>query len=262
MKEDKLDQLQEEKAREAAKSLSRTLLAPVRVLKKGLSPQKEITIADMIQMGAVFLSAINDGYRDAILKKGNRALINKVLESIHSPEPLEEFLYERIKHKPATETELDAAIAEAEEFMSRPGGVMRMLKSAIAEAVPKATRGRPSSFNPATDPDKFLFTSAELEGTCRLFLGLRHSLPGKSTKDLLDFIQSESPKTVTLLKKHAGYISRIVQDPDFEEVRGEATRARYLADAVAGHNLLRWSYKYSIQRGHEFRRARLQTKKE
>lgn len=256
MAEFETQQMSDEKAKEAAKSLARALLAPLPFLKKGMSSQTEITLADMIRTGAIILQGLNDGYRDEILREGNRALINKVLESVHSPESLEEFLYERIKKRNTTEAEIDKAVVETEELMGGPGGVRRVIKLAIADAIPKPARGRPSNFNPAIDPDRFLSASVEIEDTCKLFLDLRRSFPGKSTKDLFDFIQAESPKPIALMKKQTAYISRILRDPDFDALKGENTKARRLADAVSGRNLFHWSWTYSVQRGQEFRRAK------
>lgn len=250
------DRISDEKARDAAKSLARVILGPVHFLKKGLSHPTEISIADMVRMGAVILHGVNEGYRDDLLREGNRALMNKVLESIHSPDALEEFLYERIKQRAATESEIDKAIAEAEELLSGPGGIRRAIRRVLTEALPKPVRGRPSKFDPATDPDRFLSASAEIEDTCKTFLELKNACPAKSAKELLDFMQPERPKPIAQMKKQADYISRIVRDPDFEALKGEATKARRLADSISGKNMFDWSWTYSVQRGQEFRRAK------
>ena len=95
-----------------------------------------------------------------------------------------------------------------------------------------------------------------------MLLDLKSAFPAKSTKNLLEFIQSERPGAVAQMKKQADYISRIVCDSDFEALKGETTRARRLADAVSGKTLFGWSWTYSVQRGQEFRRTKMRSEKE
>ena len=163
-------------------------------------------------------------------------------------------MYRLIKERGEGAGDITEAIAQIEELMSGAGADLRNLKKAISEAMPKSRQGRPTVFNPAIDPDRFLALSSELSRACDPYLSLREQFPTKSHKELLDFLQHESPKETDLMRKHEGYISQTMNDPDFRSLKTHETRARRLAAAIAGKALFEWSFTYAVQRAGEFRR--------
>jgi hypothetical protein len=245
----------DEEARRLAKAFVRLFRSPLKVLgTRGFD--EPVTIADAIRFGGVMLGALNVATGRDWLKEKNREFVTKIAEYIYQPEAMEEFLYIRIKERTENPEDITKAITQIEELLSGPGAVRRFIKKVMAEVMPKARQGRPSEFNPTSDPDRFLALSSELNNVCDQFLSLQEQFPRKSNKEIIDFLQPENPKAVDLLRKREGYIALTMSDPDFQLLKTQETKARRLADAVAGKELFDWSFTYAVQRGGEFRRSK------
>jgi hypothetical protein len=245
----------DEDARRLAKEWARLMQAPIRVM--GTRDFEEtITTADMVRFGAMLFNGINKSTRDHLLKEKNRKHISTVINLIHEPDALETYFYNLIKERGEGAGDINEAIAQIEQINSGPGADRKFLQKAIAEALPKARQGRPSEFNPVSDPERFLALSSHLNRTCDLFLSLREQLPKKSNKELIDILEPEDPLGAEVMRKREGNISQILNDPDFCTLKTRKTRGRWLADAVAGKELFDWSFTYSVQRAGEFRRAK------
>ncbi len=245
----------DEEAKTIAKELVRVLFTPVRIL--GLRSYDEpITIADMIRVGGMVVNGVNQATRNILLKETNRQNIAKVLEGIVSPEGMEEHLSALIVARQEDPNEIQKAIAELQNLMSGPGADRNFLKKAIAEAMPKLRQGRPTDFDPASDPKQFLALSAQLSCVCDLFLGLREKFPNKSSRTLMDFLESDDPIAETIMRKHEDHISQAMSEPDFQTLKRHNSKVRRLADALAGKELFGWSFVYAFQRGAEFRRLK------
>jgi hypothetical protein len=242
-------------ARRLAKTTVRLFRSPLKVV--GIRGFDEpVTIADAIRLGGILLGALNVANGRDWLKEKNREFVTKIAEYIYQPEAMEEFLYVRIKERAESENEILEAISQVEEQMAGPGAIRRFIKKAMAEAMPKARRGRPTEFNPASDPDRFLSLSSQLAAACGQFLGLQVQFPRKSSREIIDFIKPENPNAAEILRKREGYIALTMNDSDFQLLKTQETKARRLADAIAGKELFDWSVTYAVQRGGEFRRSK------
>jgi hypothetical protein len=246
-------QVTDEEARRLAKGLVRLFRSPLKILNPG-GFDEPVTVADAIRLGGILLVALNSATGDPLLKEKNKVFATKIAELAFLPEEMEEFLYNRIKERVETADSINEAITQVEELMVGPGAARRFIQKAITETLPKARRGRPTEFNPLTDPDRFLVLSEKLNPVCDLFLQLQEQFPRKSSKEIVDFLKPEEPNAVDLMRKHERFISETMNDFDFRILKTQKTRARRLADAVAGKVLFGWSFKYSVLRGGEFRR--------
>jgi hypothetical protein len=182
--------------------LVRFFQAPLRILGKH-DLEQPLTIADAIRIGGVLLSGLNRANGRDWLKEQNREFLTKIAELAYLSDEMEEYLFTRIKARVETAEGITEAITQVEGLMAGPGAIRRFIKEAIADVLPKAPRGRPTEFNFAGDPERFLSLSAQMNGICSQFLGLRDQFPSKSIKELLVFLQSEKPKGIELLRKHA-----------------------------------------------------------
>jgi hypothetical protein len=245
----------DEEARRLAKGTVRLIRSPLKIFgAKGL--EKPLTIADTIRLGGTLLAALNVATGRDWLKERNREFLTKVAELIYQPEAMEEFFYIRFKKRTENPGDIAEAITQVEEEMAGPGAVRKFLKKAIKDVLPKPRRGRPTEFKPASDPDRFLALSAQLNPVCGQFLGLREQFRRKSNKELIEFLRPEDPIGVDLLRKREGYISETMNGLDFRILKTQQTKGRWLADAVAGKELFDWSFTYSVQRAGEFRRSK------
>jgi hypothetical protein len=242
-------------ARRLAKGLVVLFSTPLKVMGTP-SLEKPLTIADMIRMGGTVLSGLNAATGDPTLRETNREFILKVCELVHVPDQFEEYLYRRIKERSENAGNITEAISEVEELMSGPGAASRFLKAAILGMLPKGTRGRPTHFNPDSDTDRFLALSSRLSGVCTQLLNLREMCPNKTQKDITDFLKTEDPQGAEYLHKHAAFVTQTLNDFDFRILKTHKTRVQRLADAIAGKELFIWAFKYSVQRGGEFRRSK------
>ena len=255
MKSPEQHPITDEEARRLAKGLVRLFRSPLKVLgTHGLD--EPITIADAIRLGGMLLAALNVATGDDWLMEKNREFLTKLAEYIYLPDEMEAFLFSRIKARAETAEGINEAITQVEGLMAGPGAIRRFIKGAIADVLPKAPRGRPTEFDPASDPDRFLNLSEQMSGVCNQFLGLREQFPRKSMKELIVFLQSENPKGTEFLRKHSGYITKTLSDFDFRILKTQNARVRRLSDAVAGKELFNWAFTYAVQRGGEFRRAK------
>ncbi|MGA8089470.1 MAG: hypothetical protein WCA10_19510 [Terracidiphilus sp.] len=247
-------QVTDKEARRLAKGLVVLFSAPLRVMEvSGL--EKPLTIADMIRMGGTILGGLNAATtNDSLLKEKNREFILKVCELVYVPDELEEFLFGRIVERRENAGDINEAISQVEGLMSGPGATRRFLKEAIAGMLPKGPRGRPTQFNPDSDPDRFLALSSRLMRVCGQLLNLRELFPKKTNKELADFLKTEDPKGAEFVQKHEGFISQTLRDLDFRVLKAHKTRVQRLADAIAGRELFHWTFKYAVQRGGEIRR--------
>ena len=245
----------DEEARRLAKGLVVLFRSPLKLMGNA-DLEKPITIADMIRMGGTILNGLNAAKGDGNLKEQNREFISTVCELIYLPDAMEEFLYNLIKERGETAGDITDAILQVEDQMSGRNAARRFFHKAIAEVLPKARRGRPTEFNPTTDPDRFLSLSSQLNRVCDNFLRLREQFPRKSNMELMDFLKSEDPKAADFVRKHGEFISETLSDFDFRDLKTHETRVRRLADAIAGKELFDWSFKYAVQRGGEFRRSK------
>jgi hypothetical protein len=245
----------DQEARRFAKALAQLFRSPLMVLgAEGFD--KPVTIADAVRLGGTLIASINLATGDPILKEKTAAFAIKVAELVYVPEALEEFLYNRIKERIENPVEVNDAITQIEKLMSGPGAARRFIKVALNEVMPKGRQGRPTEFDPGSDPGKFLVLASRLSGLCSLFLDLRDKFPAKSNRAILDFLESEDPKGEALLRRHEKYISNTLTEFDFRILKTRETRARRLADAIAGKQLFGWSFTYAVQRAGEFRRAK------
>jgi hypothetical protein len=206
--------ISDEEARRLAKALVRFFQAPLRILGKH-DLEQPLTIADAIRIGGVLLSGLNRANGRDWLKEQNREFLTKIAELAYLSDEMEEYLFTRIKARVETAEGITEAITQVEGLMAGPGAIRRFIKEAIADVLPKAPRGRPTEFNFAGDPERFLSLSAQMNGICSQFLGLRDQFPSKSIKELLVFLQSEKPKGIELLRKHGSYITQTMNGFDF-----------------------------------------------
>lgn len=244
----------DKEARRLAKGLVALFSAPLKVMGKP-SIEKPLTISDMIRMGGTVLSGLNAATGDPALKESNREFILKVCELVHVPDQLEDYLYGRIKERAENASEVTNAISEVEELMSGSGAGRRFLKKAIVGLLPKVPRGRPTDFNPDSDPDRFLALSERLAPVSGQLLTLREHFPKRTNKELMVFLKAEDPRGAEFMRRHETFISQTLNDLDFRVLKNHKTRVRRLADALAGRELFHWAFKYSVQRGLELRRS-------
>jgi hypothetical protein len=245
----------DEEARRLAKGLVRLFQTPLRVI--GTRDFDEsITTADMVRFGGMLLGGVNASARDHLLKEKNRQHIAKVLELSHQPDALEAYIFNLIKEKGEGAGDINEAIGQVEGLLSGPGADRKFLQKAIAEAMPKARAGRPTEFDLATDPGRFLVYSSELITLLTKFAELKATLPEKSVVQILDFLDSEDSAKTEILRNHTQYISEIMGTPEFKAPKAIAIKARILSDAITGRELFGWSRLYSIQRAAEFRRLK------
>ena len=249
------DPVSDEEATRLAKGFVKLFTSPLKIMGTH-GVEKPVTIGDAIRMGAIFIGAFNAATGDPELKEKTRIFAEKIAENIYLPDAMEEFLFKRIKERVETREEVLEAITQIEAQMSGPGAVRRFLKTAWDEAMPKARQGRPTEFNPASDPDRFLNLSAQLIAICDQFLILREQFPRKEVKDLIEFLQTEDPKGAEFMRKRAGYVSEVLNDIDFRILKSPKAKIRRLADALAGKQLFNWSFSYAVQRAGEFRRSK------
>jgi hypothetical protein len=247
--------ISEKEARRLAKGLALLLSSPLRVMRTA-SLEKPVTIADMIRMGGTILSGLNATTNDSRLKERNNEFILKVCELVYVPEKLEEFLFGRIIERTENAHDITEAISQVEGLMSGPGAARRFLHNAIAGVLPKGPRGRPTQFNPDSDPDRFLALSSKLNRVCGQYLNLRDLFPKKTNKALADFLGTDDPRGAELVRKHEGFILQTLSDLDFRILKNHKTKVRRLADAIAGKELFHWTFKYAVQRGGEIRRSK------
>ncbi|MDR3711821.1 MAG: hypothetical protein P4L51_03310 [Puia sp.] len=246
----------DEQARRLAKGFVALFTAPLKVMgKRGF--ESPVTIADSIRLGGVFIAAFNVATVDPTRKEKTEAFAQKIAEFIYQPEEMEEFLFTRIKERLENEQEIIEAISQVELELSGPGAFRRFVKKAMAEAMPKGRQGRPTTFDAETDPERFLALSSELIYLCDRFLLLREQFPAKSNKSIMNFLESEDAKGEAILRKHERFITETMGEFDFRVLlKAHTTKVQRLADAIAGRELLNWSFTYSVQKAGEFRRAR------
>jgi hypothetical protein len=247
--------ISEEQAHELAKVLAALLKEPLKGWAK--PPSDEIiTVAGLIRYGAQVFSTINQGFPEEALRETNQAFIAKTVESLHTPEALESFLYQLLLEKGSGEADdIKASIDEVERMLATPGQGPRMLKEAMAEMFPKARPGRPSEYRHGNDLARFLAHSSELYSACEKFLSVRAQFPAKSIDAILNFLDSEDPEQIGVLRSNAELIAESEQENDFTNLKRIETKARRLSDAITGKTLFKWSYIYSVERAAEFRRS-------
>jgi hypothetical protein len=243
----------DEDARRLARELVRLFQTPLRVM--GTKEFDEsITTADLVRFGAMLLNGVNAAARDHLLKEKNRLHISTVIELIHQPEELEAYFFSLIRKNGEGVGDINEAIAELEQLMSGRGADLKILKNAIDEAMPKARQGRPTDFDPAADPARFLARSSELTTPLGKFLDIKTVFPKKPAAEIVDFLEPEFPADAGTLRDHSAYISEIVRAPEFRALKASSKKARMLADALTGRELFGWSFIYSTQKAAEFRR--------
>lgn len=247
--------ISDEEARRLAKGLVRLFRSPLKLLgTRGFD--EPLTIADAIRIGGLFLAALNVATGRDWLKEKNREFLTQLAENIYLPDEMEKFLYARIKERAENPSDINEAIEFIERQLAGPGAVRKLIHRVLKEALPKPRRGRPTEFNPDSDPDLFLALSTTLVRVCNQFLGLREQFPTKTDGAIIDFLESENPKGAALVRKHEGYISRTINELDFRILKSRETKVQRLADAVAGRELFKWSFTYAIQKAGEFRRSK------
>jgi hypothetical protein len=246
-----------EQARELARSIARLMLGPALTLAGGKQYEgEEINIAGLIRRGAQMLMIENLGFQDGLLRERNQLFVAKTLESLHTPDAVEEFLFNLFIEKGQGEAEqIEASIAEVKEMLAVPNFGQKILQDAFREIMPKNRPGRPSSFKPDGDPKKFLELSTSLEPVCGNLVQLQSDYPARTIQELLAFLEPDGPDQVALLRSNLNAIEETKRDPAFQESKTPETRSRRLADAIVGKHLFGWSCSYSAQRGGEFRRA-------
>jgi hypothetical protein len=249
------DAVTDESARRLANALVQLFTSPLKVMGTR-GAESPVTIADAIRLGGLFIAAFNVATGDPVLKEKTRVFAEKIVEFIFQPEAMEEFLFNRIKTRLESEQEILESIALVEAQLAGPGAFRRFVKKAFAEAMPKARQGRPTQFNPESDPDRFLSESARLAKTCGQFLDLKEGYPNRSTKELLAFLESDDPKGIGILRKHERQIDQTLNDLDFRILKSPKSRTTRLADSISGKELFGWSPTYAIQRGGELRRSK------
>jgi hypothetical protein len=242
-------------ARRLAKGFVKLITSPFKLMGTH-GVEKPVTIADAIRLGAIFIGAFNVATGNPELKEKTQIFTEKIAEYIYLPDAMEEFLFIRFKEQLETKEEILKSISYMEAQMSGLGAVRKFLKTVLAETMPKARQGRPTLFNPDSDPDRFLDLSAKLSNICSQFLNLQKQFPRKSVKELIDFLLPEDPKGAEFLRKRVGYVSEIFNDFDFRILKTPKARVRRLADALAGKQLFNWSFTYAVQRAGEFRRSK------
>lgn len=247
--------ISDREARRLAKGLVVLFSAPLKVMQISRL-DKPLTIADMIRMGGTILSGLNAATGDPKLKETNRELILKVSELIYKPDQFEEYLYHRIKEQDESAGNITDAISQVEDLMSGPGAARRFLHKAITGVLPKGPRGRPTQFDPDSDPDRLLSLSSGLTHVCGQLLNLRELFPKKTNKEIIDFLKTEDPGKAELVGKHEEFVSRTLSDFDFRILKIHKTKVRRLADAIAGRELFHWTFKYAVQRAGEIRRSK------
>ena len=249
------DPVTDEDARRLAKNLTSLFSSPLKVFgKEGFS--KPVTIADAIRFGGILIAGINSATGDPALKERTADFTAKIAELAYRPEELELFLYSRIKERTDNPAEIEQAVAQTDALVSGPGAMRRFVFKAIREVLPKGRTGRPSDFDFAHSPEQFLEASSQIQGACHQFLSLHEQFPKKTIKGLCEFLQDTDAQGVNLMRKHEDFISQTLNDYDFQILKSAETRSRRLADAITGKELFGWSYKYAVQRGGEFRRAK------
>ena len=245
----------DEEARRLAKGLVRLFRSPLKILGTH-GVDEPLTIADAIRIGGTLLAALNVATGRDWVKEKNREFLLQLSEFVYLPDAMEEFLYKRIKDRSETAEGITEAITQVEGLMVGPSAVRKFLKMALVDVLPKPARGRPTEFNRAGDPERFLSLSAQMSGICSQFLVLREQFPSKSIKELIVFLHSDHPNGAELLGKHGSYITQTMNDFDFRILKTQNARVRRLSDAIAGKELFGWAFTYAVQRGGEFRRAK------
>jgi hypothetical protein len=245
-----------EQAREIAHNIAGVLMAPLSGWAQSM-PEGAMSLADVIRLGATFAATINQSYQDAILRENNGVFLAKVLESLHTQNALEDFLFERLMANGVSEAlEIDLAMSEIREFLATPDVGKRMLKEALSEVIPKAAPGRPTRFRYEADREQFLKTVNGLFPVCQSFVSLHDQFPSKSPSELLDFLQTEAPDKVAELRERVQLLASYLLESEVREAKSVQTRARRLAEGLVGAARFNWSFKYSLQRAGEFRRTR------
>jgi hypothetical protein len=178
----------DEDARRLAKGLAYLFRSPLKVISAD-GFDKPVTIADAIRLGGMVIASINLATGDPILKEKTAAFAVKVAELVYDPEALEAFLYDRIRESSENPTEVNEAITQIEKLMSGPGAARRFIKMAIGEVMPKGRQGRPTEFDPGSDPAKFIVLAERLTALCGLFLDLRDKFPAKSNRSIMSFLE-------------------------------------------------------------------------
>lgn len=217
--------------------------------------EEPVTVAGLIRCGAFQVLTLNESFRDESLKEMNREFVAKVLESLHTPGAFEDFLYELFLEKGRGEaTEIENMISEIKIMLADPGAGQKMLKKIFAEVFPKARPGRPSDFRAESDPPRFLKDSSELFSACEKLLRMQAQFPAKSMNAILDFLDSEDPEHVSVVRSNVTLVAEVTKKADFKAVKTLETQAQRLADAITGKLLFGWSYSYSKQCAQQFRR--------
>lgn len=244
---------EDQNARKLAREWAVLLLRPIQPMP---IPEHRYTVVDLIGAGAAFLYPVNEGYEGYSLRAANREFLSKVLESVHSPAALEDWLYSQIRQGGLTAGQLQEALQQAARMAKNPAAVRKLLYGAIDDAYPKGEQGRPTEFDPAIDPDRLLSLSARLRPICAEFVELRRRFPKKSSEEIIEFLESEDPGPVALIRRHSNQVAKVEGSPAFQSLNSLETRARRLADIVTGRELFGWSASYSVQRAGQLRRAK------
>ena len=242
-----------------AREIARLLLTPVDILGGPLGDH-QFTFADVLRMAATSLGALNKQILDWTTQEKNRQFLERIHAAAHNPDDLYEFLRDRLMEGTEPLEELHAATALIRPLIADRDAATRFLRQRIDENLGKTRQGRPSRFRSGRDAEPFLELSTRLFAPCRDLVDLQTHFPDKSLPDLIAFVAGSSPDNFRLLKLHEKTIQQVRNSPSYISGKAAKTKARRLADAIAGKEMFGWKPGYSSERGYEFRRLKARNK--
>ena len=243
-----------------AREIAKLLLTPVDILGGPLGDH-QFTFADVLRMAATSLGALNKQILDWTTQEKNQQFLEKIHTAAHDPDDLYKFLRDRLLEGTESVEELQAATAFIKPLIADRDAAVRFVRQRMDENLGKTRQGRPSRFHAGRDVEPFLALSAQLLPRCRDLLDLLERFPDKSLQELIAFVASSSSDDFRLLKLHEEIIKQVRSSASYMSGKSTNTKARRLADAIAGMELFGWNAGYSSERGSEFRRLKARNKR-
>ncbi len=237
MSESPKPKMSEQDAEELANAIASKTSVIFRAWAKPL-PEEKVTVAELIRLGAMFYAIYNESFRDQSLKDRNRQFLSKIIESLHTPEALQVFLYEQfMEHGRAEAADVQQAIADVKKLALSP----KIIKDALKEIVPKASPGKPTQCRSKEDQDAFLAEAQALTATCSLFIDTHRRLTKTTPEEVLRFLKPEDPQHIPILLESVPFIKETLGCAAFKCLKGAGTRARNPALGVSGNRRFGWS---------------------
>jgi hypothetical protein len=225
--------MNEADARRFARDMVELLRSPKELL-KSQDGEQNFSIGDVFRIGGMLLGGVNQATREHLLKEKNQMHIGTVLRLVHDPDAMEKYFFDLIMKNGDAAGDIKEAIAQVESLISKPVSKRKLLKQAIAEAMPEGNRGRPTAFDPVAAPTEMIQLSTRLEPVCDRFLRMRRQHSKKTPDEILAFLESEDPEAIGILRKHREMLPEVFRELGAHHHKRHRTQIRRLADSSAG----------------------------